>query len=174
MDPKQQQAKTAVYIAAAVVIIFLLAKVGGAISTALSKLFEGIGLQSSAEEKQQEKLSEKALSGGYLYPTYYRNPPKGYTKAALMYQSKASALAKQIWEGGNTGIIVPDNVGKIEAAFNEVKNKAQVSQLAETFERTYKKSLAGFLLATFDRDSEIPVYNRIISKLDKLPTGFVK
>ena len=174
MKVDQNTAKTAVVIVAAIAIIILLVKFGKGIGTALDKLFQTLGLQQSEAEQQQEQRSTQALDEGYIYPQYYKNPPKGYTRAALMYQSKANALAKQIWEGGNTGIIVPDNVGSIEAAFNELKTKVQVSQLADTFEKNYKKSLAGFLLATFDRSSEIPVYNRIFKRLSSLPAGFLK
>lgn len=116
-----------------------------------------VGLIESKEAKQKKAAVEDLRSSPYFDPDS--------TKAFKpLGQNTADAIAKQIYAAKG---VFNDDEESVYAAFAKLKNKGQISEVAKSFQRLYKKDLQAYLLA-FINESEMQKLQLIINKLPNL------
>jgi hypothetical protein len=119
-------------------------------------LLENLGLKESAESKET-KAAENVAAQQALNPNFYKtNLP-----ATILTQAAADKYGKLIYDAMG---IFNDDEAQVYGVFRAMKNKCQVSYLADRFYITYKKDLLSFLKDYFNTSEMAAVYN-IINKL---------
>lgn len=173
----QEQAKAMAIIIAVVFAVILAAYLAYRLTGASDSLLESLGLKKSDEDKALDKIKVTIKEADFFSPTYWRNPPAQYKNAqgkylaSVKYQSAVDAIVKQI---ENAVGYIYDNPEQIASAMEEMKNKAQVSQVSEGFAKKYKKSLYQYLSEKMDTSAQRAVLFDILTRLNSLPSGFTK
>lgn len=177
-SPKtQEQAKAMAIIIAVVFAVILATYLAYRLTGGVDSLLESLGLKDSQTDKDLQAIKTQVKEADFFSPTYYHNPPaeyknsKGQYYAAVKYISAVNALASQIEKA--IGYIY-DDPEQIAGAMEELKNKAQVSQLSEYFNKKYGKSLYQYLSEKMDTSAQRRILNDILTRLNSLPTGFQK
>lgn len=138
---------------------------------ALGLVLQKFGLIPSQESAKQEKNVKLLDSLEEFKPGYGAKyaQKQGWQKVlqTLLTTSGAHALAARIKKAKG---IFNDNELAVYSAFKTVRNKAQVSQLAETFQREYGMDLVEYL-REFMNEKELA---RVFELVEILPTGLKK
>lgn len=138
---------------------------------ALGLVLQKFGLIPSQESAKQEKNVKALDSLEEFKPGYGSKMAEhnGWKKViqTLLTTAGAHALAARIKKA--KGIFNDDELA-VYSAFKTVRNKAQVSQLAETFQREYGMDLVEFL-RDFMNEKELA---RVFDLVEILPTGLKK
>lgn len=139
---------------------------GGAIifgSLLVYKTFQKFGIIPTSTDIQIEKLTSEP--GSYWKPQYYKKFNTVLNKRVIVEN-----YAKLIYQSFT---LFDDDFNQIMSVFNKLKNKCQVSQLADVFSDIYKKDLLNFLLnggglMPWDGLSDTEM-KKLIAYTDKLP-----
>lgn len=152
---------------AVIIIIIIIALLGNKI---LNEILEALNLkdtkEEAAEKARQAGAERTAEAAEYWKPTYAAKGPKGQ---ALLTYAAGDAAVKKI--DGAIGYLY-DNEEKVEAVFNGLKTKSQLSNLAYHFNRVYGKDLYGYLEDKLDTAKQKQTLTRIIERMAKLPAYY--
>lgn len=159
------QIKTVVYIVVAIVVIVLIIYIATNVGGGIGKVFEKIGLKDSELDRLIAQEKAKASTEDYFSPSYYRNPPKG-KKSAIVQPQIIDGIVNEIWTADKT---FSTNAEQIQGAFEQLKNKCQVSELAYYFNKASGKSLYANITNLLDGKPEL--FN-ILHRTNNLPTGY--
>ncbi len=166
-----QKDKDLLKIAALIVAVFLVLALGKRIFAGLDKLLVSLGLKKSDEEiKLETDVKDQATKDSPFSPAYWVNMQRK-SKIYLLYKSNLTNLAQQIYSSVGTVFDTPEVA---TAAFKQCRYKTQVSQLADEFQRVYKKDLLAWLYDKFDTDSQKAELSNILNYVNSLPDGSAK
>lgn len=150
---------------AVILVIIIVALLGNKI---LNEILEALNLKDTKEEAREKAAEEgartRAEESDYWKPNFHtNNAAKG---AKLLTVASADAKCRQIYDAiGN----FYDQPEKIEAAFNDLTTKSQISFLAYRFSVLYKRDLYAFLEDKMDTTKQKEIFTRILRRAEKLP-----
>jgi len=155
------------------------------------KAKETIGSQ-TREEKKPATVTAQGFTpviqaGGAFNPSYYKTLIKN-TKALaaqkglngdviLTTSAGLNSDAERIWDSVRTPLAVPnplywiDNPQEGLGVFRKYRYKSQVSQLAEAFNKKYKKDLYFWLADKYDTQDQKQALADIVEIVKNLPSG---
>ena len=176
MDDKTlNQAKTAGTILAAIIIIFLVVKIGGALINLFSSIGQGLNISDTDEEKDNQKfitdIENSGIDKNYWSQNYYKLVQSKLTPKEVLALSKSANLqdiAKQIYD--SIGLLY-DNPAQTIGAIKKLKNKVQISQLAEKFNQMYQRDLLAFLNEKLDTNDQQKILQQIFNYTNSLKVG---
>lgn len=135
----------------------------------IKKVLVTLGLAGGRGEK--EVTQELQDPGSPWKPAFYKNKPG----ALILTRAAAEDYAKRIYDALNW---YADDTAAVNAVFNELKTKTQVSFLAEVFMQKYNQDLLTYLQEGSDvfpwnglGDDEL---RRITNLVDRLPQSKVR
>ena len=135
----------------------------------VKKVLVSLGLAGGRGQKQvQQELQDPSSP---WKPAFYKNK----TGALLLTPMEADQYATSIYDALNW---YADNTAAVNAVFNAIRTKTQVSYLAEAFWKKYNEDLLTYLQEGSDTfpwnglsDDEL---NRITNLVDRLPQSKVR
>ena len=135
---------------------------------ALFLVLNKFGLLPNADSAKQAANAQELDALAYFKPGYTKKLMKqnGWSKAkqTLLPTAGAVALAKQV---KNSKGLFNDNELALFSVFKTIRNKVQVSQLAQTFQQLYATDLVEYL-RTFLNEAELA---RVYQLAEPLPIG---
>lgn len=152
--------------------------IGAAYFVILKPILQKLGISKTAEEeKAQENITQIETAVAQDNPFSGRSFLKGYPAGTILLTKKsANSLAYAL---RNSFTIFGDNESKVTGIFRQLRTKAQVAVLADTFYTKYNLDLwnflkngtpyGGFLTAGFSglNDKELNIILNIVNKLPK-------
>jgi hypothetical protein len=115
-----------------------------------------IGLIESKEAKRKKAAVEDLRSSPYFDPEYAKG--RSFKQLGLPV---AETIAKQVYRAKG---VFNDDEESVYAAFAKLKNKAQISEVAQAFQSLYKKDMQAYILG-FLAEKEMEKLQLIINKL---------
>jgi hypothetical protein len=170
-----EKGKTIGTILIVAIIVFLVIKLGGVLVAFLRKFTQGLNITETEEEQyNEEKLTDiekLGIDSNYWAGTYYKNVQSKLKNTEVLALARASYLqeiAKQIYD--SIGLLY-DNPEQTIGAIKKIKNKAQISQLAEKFNQMYQLDLLTFLSQKLDTNDQQKVLKQILNFTNSLKVG---
>ncbi len=130
--------------------------VAGLVLFIIYRIMGKIGLVKSAESEKKDESIYNLRTMKEFNPNYYKN-----RSFAALGKGVSDSYAKDIKK--SLGLIT-DNEELIYSTFAQLKNKTNISEIAESFKSMYKKDLRSFLLSYLSKN-EMQKLNDIINKL---------
>jgi len=115
-----------------------------------------VGLVESKESRQKKEAVENFQTSPYFDKDYYKN--KSFKSLGA---EPAKQYAKEIY---NTHGVFNDSEDTLYSIFGNLKNKVNISEVAEQFYKLYGKDMKGYI-ANFLDDKEQAKLQTVISKL---------
>jgi hypothetical protein len=154
-----------ILVVAGLIIFFVLGK-------EVKDLFKSLNpfAKSDEEEKGDKKIKDSIITNpnkNYWTPRYWQDKSKTEGVQKILTKATAEELAKRLWDsiswypGG-------DDIAKAEGVFKNLLYKTQVSFLADTFQKLYKKDMLSFLIDKLDTKDQKEALNRILTFTSKL------
>jgi hypothetical protein len=155
----------AILVVAGLIIFFVLGK-------EVKDLLKGLNpFAKSDEEKANDKKIKDQLErnpkNDYWTPRYWQDKSKTEGVQKILTKATAEEYAKRIYDALSWYPVFEDAT-KAEGVFKNLLYKTQVSFLADTFQKLYKKDLLSFLIEELDSKEQKENLNRILTFTSKL------
>ncbi len=161
---KDEQIKTAVMIAAAIVIILIIFKIGKGLTDLTGGIFEGLGISDTKEEKTAKAATEKAIKDFAKESAQTSKPTRSAAQWALVADTIYNALKSSA---------ISDDKAKAYGELARVLTDADMGLLLTSFGKRQEysfgvpigdsKSLTQFVQDNFN-DEDINDLNKLYSK----------
>lgn len=169
-----EDAKVALYLVAAILIIYLVVKG----TKGLGSIFESLGLKKTGQEiANAQTINTQSLSNvgteDPWSPLYYQQAKSRKLYYQFFMPDTRDYIATRIWNSADK-MYLYDNSAEMLAAIKSISYKTQLSQVAETFRQKYGADLLSWLKNKFDTSVQQANLAAAIDYVNKIPTGFYK
>jgi hypothetical protein len=104
----------------------------------IKPITDKLGLTQSEKERALAEIAETASGSNGWNPNFYKDYTAKNRKWTILTSSAAQRIAKQLSAAWGT---INDDEQAIYAAFRSLKNQLQLSQVSDTYSKTYKQDL---------------------------------